>query len=315
MKAAWDWHLPRETDEQAREMLEFAAELGFDTLVVHDPTSAMMTVGEELGIRVVTIVTPSVPDAMARDKPHVAQRLASNEAAWAHAQKDGPRNYDLLAHRWIPSVILKTTACFLQPDAVDLLVQRVCKAASTSDGVALDGFGFQNHYGCWCERCELRRSRVERDENLNPYDAMARVSEDSLVEISETLYEAVQSVNPDAVVMSHLWPPFRPNPYYGWRLRMDYCSQTISWFYKPAWSLQRVRFETEEMKRLEDPSRNRFIPFIGCYADDHNVRSGDRIEAELDIAQSQCGDNLVFCNLEAPKRHRAIAEALVRHLR
>jgi hypothetical protein len=135
------------------------------------------------------------------------------------------------------------------------------------------------------------------------------------VEISEKVYEAAKSVNHDAIVMNHRWPPFKPNPYYGWRLRMDYCSQTVSWFYKPHWSLERVQSEIEEMLRLEDRERNQFIPFIGCYADAHNVRSGDRIAAELDLAQSQCGDHLVFCNLEAPKRHRSIAEALVTHLR
>jgi hypothetical protein len=248
---------------------------------------------------------------MAASRPHVVQRLAPSEEALAGAMRDAPRDYDLFAHRWFPALIRSRTVCFEQPDAIDFLVQRVCKAAAISRGVALDGFGFKNHYACWCERCEVKRARMARDEGLNPYDAMARASEETLVAISETLFGAVKSVDPDAIVMNHLWPPFKPSPYYGSRLRMDYCSQTISWFYKPVWSLERVRFETKEMKRLEDPSRNQFVPFIACYADEHNVRSGDRIAAEL----SQCGENLVFCNLEAPKRHRGIAEALVTHLR
>lgn len=315
MKAAWDWHLPRETDAQARAVVEFAAELGFDTLVVHDPSASMIAAGDDLGIRLVAIVTPNLPVAMANSRPHMLQRLTTREEILSDAMRDGPHDYDLFAHRWFPAIIPSRTTCFEQPDAVDFLLQRVCKAAAAYGGVALDGFGYRNHYGCWCERCEIRRARVARDEDLSPHDAMARASEDALVEISETIYEAAKSVNPDAIVMNHLWPPFKPNPYYGSRLRMDYWSQTISWFYKPAWSLDRVRFETEEMKRLEEPSRNTFVPFIACYSDAHNVRSGERIAAELDIAQSHCGENLVFCNLEAPQQHRLIAEALVRHLR
>lgn len=34
MKAARDWDLPRETATEQRELVEFTAELGFDTLVV-----------------------------------------------------------------------------------------------------------------------------------------------------------------------------------------------------------------------------------------------------------------------------------------
>ena len=41
-------------------------------------------------------------------------------------------------------------------------------------------------------------------------------------------------------------PPFRPNPGYASRLALDYCSQTISWFYRPVWPLERVAFELAE---------------------------------------------------------------------
>ena len=94
MKAAWDWHLPRETDEQARELIEFAAELGFDTLVIHDPTSVLMASGEELGLRVVSIVTPNLPDTVASGKPRGVQRLTPGEEALAKTMRGGPRDYD-----------------------------------------------------------------------------------------------------------------------------------------------------------------------------------------------------------------------------
>jgi len=256
-----------------------------------------------------------VPKDLARTKPHLVQQLAPREEAQRKGTLEGPPDYDLLAHCWVPSIITRPMTCFEQPESVDLILKGVRDAVESSDGVALDGLGFRNHYACWCERCDARRAKVAEEEGLDVYDALARASEDLLVEISEKVYEAAKSVNHDAIVMNHRWPPFKPNPYYGWRLRMDYCSQTVSWFYKPHWSLERVQSEIEEMLRLEDRERNQFIPFIGCYADAHNVRSGDRIATELDLAQSQCGDHLVFCNLEAPKRHRSIAEALVTHLR
>ena len=104
MKAAWDWHLPRETDEQARAVVEFASELGFDTLVVNEPTAGMIASGDELGIRLVSIVTPNVPETMAASRPHVVQRLAPSEEALAGAMRDAPRDYDLIRPSMVSSL-------------------------------------------------------------------------------------------------------------------------------------------------------------------------------------------------------------------
>jgi len=59
MRAAWDWHLPVETEEQQRSIVIFAYEQGFDTMVVPDPTEAKFRCGKGLGVRVVAIVTPN----------------------------------------------------------------------------------------------------------------------------------------------------------------------------------------------------------------------------------------------------------------
>ncbi|MCB0143264.1 MAG: hypothetical protein KDE50_25425, partial [Caldilineaceae bacterium] len=110
------------------------------------------------------------------------------------------------------------------------------------------------------------------------------------------------------------WPPFRPNPYYGSRLQLDYCSQTISWFYKPNWSLARVEFEAQEMKRLEEPAHNRFVPFIAMFHEPYLARSGARIAQELAIAQRYGDGHLIFCSLKAihdyPDVYAAVKTAL-----
>ena len=125
--------------------------------------------------------------------------------------------------------------------------------------------------------------------------------------------ELLKLAKPDAIVMNHIWPMYAPNPLYGARLKLDYCGQTISWFYPPVSSLQRVRFDASEMKRLEDPTRNRFIPFIGMKAD--RVRSPERVRQELEIAFEYGGGSLVWSSLETLQKHPEILRVVQEQLR
>ncbi|HRW08635.1 MAG TPA: hypothetical protein P5121_26210, partial [Caldilineaceae bacterium] len=195
------------------------------------------------------------------------------------------------------------------------LKERVSRALAVADGVAFDGFGFANHYACFCATCQgMRRAMAATDPGRYEAELLATMSEATLITISEVLYAHAKAVKPDALVTNHLWPPFRPNPYYGTRLKLDYCSQTISWFYKPNWSLARVEFEAEEMKRLEVPERNRFVPFIAMFHEPYLARSGERIAQELAIAQHYGEGHLIFCSLRAiqeyPDVYAAVQAAL-----
>ena len=313
MKAAWDWHLPVETETQQREIVEFASDLGFDTLIVRDPSEAMARRGAELGVRIVAIVYARPSDAFAVDHPECLQRLLPAEEEIARAGRENtPSDFQLLSHRWFSIVQDGATLCFEHEASRSFLKERVSSALEVADGVSFDGFGFRNHYGCFCIRCtDIRMTMAAEPPEAFEPELLARMSEASLVTVSDVLYEHAKGIKPDAVVANHVWPPFHPNEYYGNRLRLDFCTQTISWFYPPHWSLERVEFETAEMKRLEDPKRNTFVPFIGLYADPYLVRSPERVRAEFDVACRYVKDHVVLCNLETPRRYPEIA-AVVR---
>ncbi|MDE3000162.1 MAG: hypothetical protein OXU79_13885 [Gemmatimonadota bacterium] len=313
MKAAWDWHLPVETGPQQREIVEFASDLGFDTLIVRDPTEAMARRGAQLGVRIVAIVYARPSDAFAADHPECLQRLLPAEEEIARGANEGtPANFQLLSHRWFSIVQDGATLCFEHEASRSFLKERVRSTLKIADGVSFDGFGFRNHYACFCDRCAAIRKTMaaDRPEAHEP-ELLARMSETSLVTLSDVLYEHAKAIKPDAIVTNHVWPPFYPNESYGYRLRLDFCTQTISWFYPPHWSLERVEFETAEMKRLEDVTRSTFVPFIGLYSDPYLVRSPDRVRAEFEIASRFVENHVVLCNLETPRRHPEIA-AVVR---
>ena len=312
MRSAWDWHLPMATEEQQRAVVVFAHEQGFDTLVVPGPTEAMVRCGKDHGVKVVAIVTPySEPDYAEQHPEHLQGMLPVEHAIRDAVRVGAPNGYQQLAGRWYSTVEERPLLCFENPSSREVLKDRVSQALDHADGVAFDGFGFRNRYACHCQRCaEMRHGTIATNADLTDADAVARMSEESLVDIYRVLYDHAKSVKSDAIVMNHVWPPFNPNPYYANRLRLDYCSQTISWFYRPSWSLQRVEFEPSELVRLEDRDANVFVPFIGVFNDPHLVRSSARIAKELEIARTFGGGLLVFCNLKTLHRYQELREVV-----
>lgn len=312
MKAAWDWHLPRTTEAEQRALVAFTYELGFDTLIVHDPTPVMMEQAHGCGVKVCAIITPNVTSDFASQHPACCQRLLpAEEAILAATRSLDWEEYTVQAHHWFPLIQPAEIFCFEQPVAQTELKERVSQALAVADGVAFDGFGFRNHYACFCSLCEaMRQGQLAANSGDSKADLLARMSEESLVKISQLLYNHAKAVKPAAIVTNHVWPPFRSNPYYAWRLRLDYCSQTISWFYKPHWSLARVAFEAQEMKQLEDLANNRFVPFIGMFHMPHQVRTAERLAAELAIAKTYGEGHLVFCSLKVLQEYPTLQQVV-----
>jgi len=310
MQAAWDWALPRETPAEQRALVAFAADCGFDTLVVADPTPAMAERGADRGVRIVATVTPDPDKAFREEHPACRQRLHPAEAAANDALADAPADYLRLAGRGYPLFHDREFVCFARSESERFLRERVREALAVADGVALDGFGFRNGYACFCERCRERRAdRVEASGDPLP-QVIARDGRELLVETSETLYDAATDADPDALVVNHVWPPFRPDPGYGRDLRLDYRSETVAWFYRPHRGLDRVDEAAAALARRERPARNRVVPFVGTVDESYQRRSANRLAAEVDIALERGDGNVVFCTLERPYGDEAVADAL-----
>lgn len=66
MKAAWDWYMPRTSSQDESRLVAFACELGFDTLVIRDPTSSLVQAGRENAIRIVAVLSPQPDENVVR---------------------------------------------------------------------------------------------------------------------------------------------------------------------------------------------------------------------------------------------------------
>ena len=94
MRAAWDWHLPTAKEEQRRAIVVFAHEQGFDTLVVPDPTEAMVLSGKDRGVKVAAIVRLYAESDYAEQHPEHLQRMLPVEDAICDAVRvSAPRGY------------------------------------------------------------------------------------------------------------------------------------------------------------------------------------------------------------------------------
>ncbi len=215
------------------------------------------------------------------------------------------------SYRWQSTLLRRTTLCFEHPESQTELKKRVENALQIADGIALDGFGFVNYYACFCDRCEtLRADKKAQNPNLSDIEIMAQVSTQTLINIHRLLHDHAKSINPNAVVTNHVWPMFRPDEYIGAKFKLDYCTQTISWFYTPEWRLERVEMEASEMKRLENKDLNRFVPFIGIHDMPNFVRTPKRLAKEIEIALKYGEGSVVISRLTTLQKHPALANAV-----
>ena len=116
MRAACDWHLPVATEDQQRSIVTFVYEQGFDTLVVDDPTKAMLRCGKGLGVRLVSIVTPNPePDYAERHPEHLQRMLQVENAIRDAVRISASQGYHQFTGRWYATVDGQSLLCFEDP--------------------------------------------------------------------------------------------------------------------------------------------------------------------------------------------------------
>lgn len=169
-------------------------------------------------------------------------------------------------------VFMGELLCFHRPEVVKMMQDRISKAFKECPdlaGIAFDYFGYKNYRCC---RCPYSMKLFEEYYKKQPKGtdrekALEKFSLDELVKFNNELAAFVRKTKPGAKVVTHIYPTFIPNPVYGNLLDVDYCCQTVAWYFKPYWPLEKVKKYTEfvigEDKKYH--SRVKGIPFVGIY--------------------------------------------------
>jgi hypothetical protein len=167
------------------------------------------------------------------------------------------------------------------------------------DGVCWDFIGYRNYHSCECETCRaaLRTYTPHR----NAIDAKAAFYEKALVDLYARIYDAVHETAPDFTVLTHCHPVFLPDAFYGRQLKVDYSAITVSWFFQPHWSMEKVREYTR--RTVRGPYRFQSaigMPMIGYYSSGNMARhrrGGARLKAEFDALGDAGARAVMVCEL------------------
>jgi hypothetical protein len=118
------------------------------------------------------------------------------------------------------------------------------------------------------------------------------------VQLYADLYKAVKKTAPDMKVMCHIHPVYLPNPFYGHRVKVDYCGVTVAWFFKPHWDLKKIEKYTK--KTVNGPYKFTEaigMPMIGYYTGETSYRDGKQLKKELNIIKKSGAKAVMMCEL------------------
>jgi hypothetical protein len=130
-------------------------------------------------------------------------------------------------------VLATKIICFNDREARDLFEPMIDAIVSVPgiEGVAFDGFGYQNYHRCNCDHCQkLLAEYREKHPELSKDQAEVTFFRDTLVDYINYLADYARSRKKDLKTAIHVWPVFAADPLYGNRLDVDYCGQTAAWY-------------------------------------------------------------------------------------
>jgi len=130
-------------------------------------------------------------------------------------------------------VLLTRIICFNDLEARELFKPLIDNIVSVPgiEGIAFDGFGYQNYRRCHCEHCQiLLTGYVNKHPKMTKNEAEVTFFRDTLVDYINYLADYARSRQGDIKTSIHIWPVFTPEPLYGNRLNIDYCGQTAAWY-------------------------------------------------------------------------------------
>jgi hypothetical protein len=205
-------------------------------------------------------------------------------------------------------VLFTKVICFNNADCFELLKTMIDEIVSVEglEGIAFDGFGYQNFHSCECPLCvKALAEHIKAHPGMDPKKVTRDYFRDLLVEYINKLAAYARTKNADIKTAIHLWPVFAPDPLYGNRLDVDYCGQTAAWY--TLWPKEKIAkysvVISEEAKKYN--KRQEGVGMIGYYdrPGKFPVKSPEVVDMELKTMLSNgcrriqvCGARDVIAN-------------------
>ena len=164
------------------------------------------------------------------------------------------------------------------------------------DGFAFDYIGYANFKGCYHPDCLVLCRRYLEDQGLDDNETNRNAFYlAELVAYNNAMVDHIKGINSEWKVMNHVYPAFLPEPLYGNRLKVDYCGQTVAWYF--VWPEERVRrYASVTVGRQHQHFGHvKGVPFVGfgrSAAFDHKTPA--ILERELKAILESGADSLML---------------------
>ncbi len=303
-KLVWVWSMPIGTPEQIENTVAEAKALGFNAVawqVGPEPEKwkAFIHACRQQALE------SYAPVAVTNEQEiRYRQQLFPGEEKLPSTPKDDPTHQqggEPLGGAAGKEIMSARLPDFRSPFVVEEFRKKIRAAIHQGyTGIALDFIGFRNYHGCACQLCaRLLKSSVPP--GVPPQEVADRFHEDTLVAFYEELCAYARAyaapLNRRVKITCHVYPVYLPNVLYGNRLPVDYCGQTVSWFFYPHWSFEKIerytRFVVDHEVQYHQTSIGApFIGFCGKGIEAIHVKSAERVRRELQTVKT-CGARAV----------------------
>lgn len=275
-----------------------------------DVIGEVVKLGHQHGLKVYAWTTNLVvaPRETSKKHPELLQKIKPEEILLIKKPRTNPDRSNIQPGNW-----------FCPDQGVAELEKNIFKEIITKyniDGIALDYLGYRNYYACFCDHSNKERADfITKHPELSKKEAMREFSEKSLADWTNQARKIIKKLDPKLKIAIHIYPDFDPNPTYADRLAVDYCGETVAWFYKPFWSLQKV----EKLVKLYSEDQHKyhsyyhFVPFVGAYVNKRK-KSPERLRSEIRIAGQGGNGTLMVAFLGTFITHSDLAQVLKEEL-
>ncbi|HBE00939.1 MAG: hypothetical protein A2096_15595 [Spirochaetes bacterium GWF1_41_5] len=216
--------------------------------------------------------------------------------------------------------------CFHRPEVAEICkkqLKEILQNYPQLAGIAFDYFGYKNYKCCRCpvseKMFEAYYKKLLKDSaaKITAEKALEQFSLDTLTAFINSLADYVREVKPGCKTTIHIYPTFLAEPLYGNRLNVDYCLQTVAWYFEPFWSLEKINSYAKTV--VNDANRYfprpQGIPFVGIYMGKPGIsKSKDRFREELKVIANTGTQSFSICPFNIFLEHPELGNILLDEL-
>ena len=212
--------------------------------------------------------------------------------------------------------------CFHRPEVVadcKKKLETVLAKCPGFAGVAFDLIGYKNYRCCHCAVSEKLfdefYGRLGKDKPSRA-KALEQFSLDTLVAFNNDLAAHLRRVKPGIKTGTHIYPVFLADPVYGNRLDLDYCMQTVAWYFEPFWSAEKVEKYTKIVVRDANKyfERPQGIPFVGIFMNMPGMnKPPEQFRKDLKAIR-KTGPQSLGCLFDVFVKHPELGDILIQEL-